>query len=530
MVDTVTTLREYIASGYQLLQLTSTEEARAITDIRNTAKLLQFDVVTWDCHQGYSSAPGVREFKNPQIALTTLYGACEMVAEQENQQFPNNAIYVFKDLDDFFEDPQVRRCMRTLAGENMLNSQTSQRPIIILSPVEQVHKKLKSLITVIQHPLPDEPHLNQVVDMIVQASGNKYTGLTEELREKIVNNMLGLTVQESEDCLARCITRHAGFSEAMLSTIKDEKASIVRRSEVLTYIPDDSAAKISEIGGYDNYLGWLARRQLAYTKQAREEKIDFPKGVVLIGIPGTGKSLVAKATCQQLQLPGYILDVGALFGSLVGQSEQRTRDALKQIDAQKGCVVVIDEADKALGGSHNAQGDSGVSRRILGSILSWLADNQSKTFCIMTLNRTDGLPPELLRAGRFDEVFYTDLPDATARKQIIDIHLRKRGVEPANLEISEEEWVSIIAGLDKFVGAELEAVVKEARYLAMAKFGHGRPGYEQFLSASQAVKPLALKEATQINEMLTECRKNATPVHLTTISTTNRTRHRKLHT
>ncbi len=511
-------LDEHFRAGYQALYVHTPEEARVEVEITKVAKHLGMGVVTWDCFEGFSleSLSGNPKYKNAINALEAL---------ADENLFTGHQVIIFRDLDDFMVDVNVRRRLRTLTEGNRLVNKKWKRPIVIVSPKLQIHDKLKANITVVDFNLPGEEKLERVVEFVRQSIESKDPSKAkcdDALRDSLVTNLLGLTANEAENCLARCLVRHSGFTEDMISTIKDEKAAIVKKSEVLTYIPEDSIASENEIGGFDLYLKWLNRRKQSYLPEARALNIDYPKGVVLLGVPGTGKSMVGKATCNLLGLPGYILDIGSLFGSMVGESEQRTRDVLKQVDAQKGCVLLIDEADKALGNAHDSQGDSGVTRRVFGTILTWLAENQSKTFCIMTLNRTKGLPPELLRAGRFDAIWYTDLPHEAERQQIMEIHLRKRGVDIAALKLNDADWKEIIDKTNGFVGSEIEEVVREARYISFERRLAGDPTFDEIVEAAGGIVPLSQRDREGVEEIRTYCKDRAKPV--TTPATTRRGR------
>ncbi len=502
-------LDEHLRAGYQAMYIPTSEESRVEAEIAKIAANLGMGVVTWDCFEAFSYEPlkqQANKFRNPVAALELL---------NEENAFQGNQVFVFRDLDDYMPDAQVRRRIRSLAEGNRLVNKRHKRPLIILSPKLSIHDKLKSSIAVIEFSLPSEEKLRRQIEFVrksIESKDPSRAQVSDELRELLATNLLGLTSNEAENCLSRCLVRHSGFKPEMLSTIKEEKAAIVRKGEVLTYIPEDSIQSRDEIGGYDLYMQWLDRRKLAYTPHAREENIDYPKGCVLLGLPGTGKSIVAKATCLIMGLPGYILDIGSLFGSLVGESEQRTRDVLKQIDAQKGCVLVIDEADKALGNAVSSQGDSGVTRRVFGTILTWLAENKSKTFCIMTLNRTEGLPPELLRAGRFDALFYTDLPTDAERRQIMEIHLRMRSVDPASLDFDDADWAELVKKTQGYVGSELEEVIREARYLALEQNGNGRPSFDQMVEAAASIVPLTQRDPEGMNKIREFCKDKAKPV------------------
>lgn len=535
-------LRDHIRAGYQIMYVQTTEEFRVEQEIGLVARALRkpedpngYNLCFWDCYEGFTirgkKVQNAQQYRAPGAAL-------DAVAQIDNDEqvfslFGTTCIVVFRDLDDYMPDFSVVRRLRTIAEGARVVNNNIRRPIVIVSPTLKIPQKLKANIAVLEFELPGEADMERTYDYVNNSrfttSGATPPPLTEEateLRSQIVANLRGMTSSEAENCLARCLVIHKDFTPAVLPTIKREKASLIKKSDVLTYIPEDSLASRDEIGGFDNYMAWLDRRKLAYTKTAREEKIDYPKGVVLCGVPGTGKSLVAKATCKHLGMPGYILDIGALFGSLVGESESRTRDALRQINAEQGCVVVIDEADKALGNAHDAQGDSGVTKRVFGTILTWLAENQDRTFCIMTLNRAAGLPPELLRAGRFDAIFYTALPTVEERRHILNIHFGKRGVDTASLGLTENDWATICDKTKQFVGAELEEVVRESRYISLAESGHGRPSFEQILQAVNSIKPLMEQNADAMQEIMDFCKNMAQPVSNPpkTVATGRRTR------
>lgn len=506
-------LEEHFRAGYQAMLVTTSEEARAEAEIARVAASLKMHMVTWDCFEGFSSDKLSNDLKGSDYRVPAK--ALEAIEHLKGNN-DGDYVFVFRDLDDYWHiDAQVRRRIRSLVEGNRLVNKSFKRPIIILTPKLAIHDKLKSSLAVIDFALPDENKLRTKVDhlrhAIVSKDQTKST-VSDELREQIATNLLGLTINEAENCLSRCLVRHGGFHEDMLQTIKDEKAAIIKKSDVLTYIPEGSVATRDEIGGFEMYMEWLDRRKLAYSLDAQSENLDFPKGVILVGVPGTGKSVVAKATCMVLGLPGYILDIGSLFDSLVGASEQRTRDVLKQLDAQKGCVLVLDEADKALGNAHASQGDSGVTRRVFGTILTWLAEHKSRTFVIMTLNRTEGLPPELLRAGRFDAMFYTDVPHAAERRQIMEIHFRKRGVDPAALQLSDEDWSTIITKTENYVGSELEEIVRESRYMAWETHRSGVPTLSQIMEAVASVIPMATRDAEGLQKIRDFCTTQGKPV------------------
>jgi SpoVK/Ycf46/Vps4 family AAA+-type ATPase len=504
---------EHIRAGYQCLYIPTSEESRLTAEITRVAKQLQYGVIYWDIIQGFTGNDALE--KDPKFKRNPLAPLEWLLDDKKQSEFNGSHVFIFRDLDDFTQDPSVRRALRTLVGENKLSNKRFKRPMVIVSPKLNIHEKLKSTISVLDFSLPDETKLTRTFEFVrssIESKSPDKAKCSDELRDEIVACLLGLSTTEAENALSRCLVQHGGFSRDILVTIKDEKAAIIKKSEVLTYIPEDGMASREDIGGFDLLLTWLDRRRLAYERQARNMQIDYPKGIVLLGVPGTGKSYVAKAIAKLMGLPGYIMDVGAVFGHLVGESEQRMRDALGQIEAQKGCVLLVDEADKAFGGAADAQGDSGVTRRVFGKFLTWLSEKQDRTFVIMTMNRTRGIPPEFLRAGRFDAVFYTDLPTESERKQILDIHFRKRGVDPKGLGLAPNDWTEIIRKTQGFVGSEMEEVVREARYRAYENRRDGKPTFDELYEAASTITPMSTRDKENVDEIRDYCKERAKPV------------------
>lgn len=508
--DFATDFEQHIRAGYQCMYISTSEESRVELEITRVAKKAGFAVVTWDCAEGFSieTLKNQEKWRMPPTALRALL--------DDNFVSNQQTIFVFRDLDDFMQDPSARRLLRTLVEANKLVNKRHKWPLVITSPKLAIHDKIKSCVTVLEFKLPNDDKLEKTFEFVksaIESSKNPDRAkCSPELKDDIIACLRGLTSTEAENALSRCIVRHQGFKPEMLGTLKNEKAAIIKKSQVLTYIPEEGTASRSEIGGFDNLLAWLDRRKLAYTKPARAQQLDYPKGIVLIGIPGSGKSMVAKAIARLLGLPGYVMDVGAVFGHLVGESEQRMRDAIATIEAQQGAVLLLDEADKAFGGAADAQGDSGVTRRVFGTFLTWLAEKQDRTFVILTMNRTNGLPPEFLRAGRFDAVFYTAYPNAKERREIFNIHFRKRGVDPDGLGFGREEWSELVNKTNEYVGAEIEEIIREARYMAFAKRQSGTPEFEELLEATSGVTPLSMRDPGGMEAIMNFCKNGAKPV------------------
>ena len=503
---------EYVRAGYQALFIPTVEEARVENELREMAKASSPSrgYISWDCVDGFSGPESVRSQKKFVSCIMAL-GA---IVDTENETpFAGDAFFHFKDLTDFQADPGVRRVIRSLCENNKLVNRQWKRTLIITSPSDKLHEHLKPCLTVVDFKLPNEAMLRRVLEFVKRSiERSERVVCPDALADEIVAALRGLTSIEAENTLARCLVRHKKFKPELLETIREEKAQIIRKSEILTYIPEEQMAPRAEIGGFDLLMTYIDRRRLAYSKAARAVDLDYPKGIVLVGIPGTGKSYVAMAVGRLLGLPAYIMDIGSVFGSLVGESESRMRGVMRQVEAQQGCVLLIDEADKALGGAADSQGDSGVTRRVFGQLLTWLATKRDRTFVIVTLNRTEGIPPEFFRAGRFDAVFYTDLPHEAEREQIIRIHLRKRGVDPNSLDMAPKDWAQLIDATKNFVGSELEELVRESRYRAFENRESGTPTFEELIVAKNNIIPVAKLDEKGVKAILNFCRERCLPV------------------
>lgn len=510
-------LAEHLRAGYQMLYIPTSEEARVERAIAAVCLTQHMNMITWDVFEGFNAVemegftPPNEEMRKPKYK-----DVIQALITVDSYELANpNTVFIFRDLDDMFANPVVRRAIRSLCEANRLVNDARKRPIIVTSPSLTIHPKLRACVAVVDFKLPGEETLEETftfVQRAIQVNDAEKARCSDELKERLIGTMRGLTSNEAENALSRASVRHRGFCEEMLHTLKEEKASIIAKSEVLTYLDESAIVDRKDIGGFENLIEFVERRKMAYTRAARVERIDFPKGFTLVGVPGTGKSVVAAAVGKILGMPVYTLDVGAVFGSLVGESESRMRDALRTVTAQQGCVLLLDEADKAFGGAADSTGDSGVTRRVFGQMLTWLAGKNDRTFVIMTMNRTAGIPPEFLRAGRFDAVFYTDMPTTRERREILEIHFRKRGVDVAALGFDEKQWEQLITDTKGFVGSELEEIVRESRYTSFAKRGSGIPNFDEVQSVQATMVPLSKLDAVGIKEIRDWCHDRARPV------------------
>jgi len=261
--------------------------------------------------------------------------------------------------------------------------------------------------------------------------------------------------------LATTILKNKKLDERCLSDIIDEKKNIIGQNKVLEF--HDTTETISNIGGLDNLKNWLKLRSKAFSNEAKEYGLPLPKGLLMLGVQGTGKSLTAKAVASYWRLPLLKFDLGRVFGSLVGESESRIREALKIAETISPCILWVDEIDKAFAGLQGAQGDSGTSARVFGTLITWMQDKNKPVFIVATANDISKLPPELLRKGRFDEIFFVDIPNRREREEIFKIHIKK-----TMRDIKQYDLALLVENSNKFTGAEIEQAVKDGMYIAFA--------------------------------------------------------------
>ena len=446
----------YIKSGVQAVHLVVGGQVHAAEQMLfNISQQLGYGYKAWNPAKGF----GDNKLINPVAAMETA-ATTDSVAQ-------GDAIIVMHDLHyDMGAIPALVTTFKRLVAMQAFNNSQQRRPLFIITTNTGMNPDVLPYMKVIEMVHPSKAQLDGVFESILPSIPPEKRECSAALRYSIVNAMSGLTCPDAADVLTEALVRHKGFNEAVIDTIEEEKGLLLKKSEVLTYTPKSEIMGMDDLGGFVDLKDWLDQRKVAYSPEAEALNLDMPKGIVLIGVPGTGKSRCAQIIARKLQQPLIRFDIGAVFNSLVGESERRTRETIQIADAMGGCVLLIDEADKVLGGASESTGDSGVTRRIFGQLLTWLAEKKSKTFVVLTMNRVSGMPPELLRRGRFDEIFFVDTPDENDRRQIFEIHMRKRGIDPQNF--SSTDWSKILESSEGFVGAEIEQSIVAARFSAYA--------------------------------------------------------------
>lgn len=476
-----------IRAKYPIVYAVTWEERRLEEAVKTVATNLKRKLHVWTVTQGMR--PSVERPGAPRSTGGALPGELEALALIH--EAPEYSVFILKDFHPYLKDYRVIRLLRDLAVRARSRAQT----IILTSPTLTLPSELEKEISVIEFPLPDEDEISKTLDQVVAAVGDNKSvdaTLTPEQRERLVKSAQGLTMDEIESVFARSLVEKKRFD---VDAVLEEKKQIIRKSGLLEYYAPE--AGIKDVGGLELLKEWLEKRTRTFTDKAREFGIPAPKGVLLLGVQGTGKSLCAKAIAATWNLPLLKLDVGRIFGSLVGQSEENIRRAIRVAESVAPCVLWADELEKGFAGvGSSGVSDSGTTARVFATFLTWMSEKTSPVFLVATANDVTALPPEMLRKGRFDELFFVDLPDKKEREQIFAIHLgkRKRDVKKFNLK-------TLATATEGFSGAEIEQVVVGALYIA---FDADRDLLQKdLLAEAKAVVPLSVMMREEIDELRT---------------------------
>lgn len=484
-----------IQAQYPLIYLVTSEEERSEEAIAAIAQLKpqsQKKVFVWTVTHGiveYGQSKNTTQHNtvSPEAAI-------EWVIRQRDTS-NNSGIYIFKDLHPFIDSPPVTRWLR----DAIASFKGTNKTIILMSPVQNVPIELEKEVVVLDFPLPDMKELNQVLS---QHLGKR--NISTETREKLLKAALGLTKDEAEKVYRKAQVTAGRLTEKEVDIVLSEKKQLIKRNGILEYIEEDET--INAVGGLEELKHWLRQRSDAFTERAREYGLPQPKGMLILGIPGCGKSLIAKTTSRLWGLPLLRLDMGRVYdGSMVGRSEANLRNALKTAESISPAILFIDELDKAFAGSTgSADSDGGTSSRIFGSFLTWMQEKTSPVFVMATANRVERLPGEFLRKGRFDEIFFVDLPNKQERQDIFKIHLAKRRREIERFDLDQLSNVS-----EGFSGAEIEQAIIAAMYEA---FAQDREFTQlDIIAAIKATLPLSKTMTEQVTALRDWARQRARP-------------------
>ncbi len=452
-------VREFAASldtlvraRYPFVYLVSWEERRVGTILGELAGRHAKQLVTWSTTRGLRRVSGPR----PGAPLEPITKPVEALAAIGALTEPS--LVVLHDFHPYLDEPAVVRALRELAQ----TIKTTRTTVLFLSPVLKIPVELEKDVTVLDVPLPDFTDLLELLRGIaaVMRQQGRTIDLEREDVERLVRAAQGLTLGEAENAFARAIAMDDRLDADDVKLVLEEKRQVVRKSGILEYIP--TAEQMGGVGGLDLLKRWLDHRQRAFTDEARQFGLPEPKGLLLLGVQGCGKSLTAKAIASQWGLPLLRLDMGRIFGSLMGSSEDNIRRAIRMAEGVAPVVLWVDEIEKSLSGVRSSgETDGGTGARVFASLLTWMQEKTAPVFVVATANNIDDLPPELMRKGRFDEIFFVDLPSPPERAEIFAIHLRRRQRDPAAFDLARLAWRA-----DGFSGAEIEQAIIAGLYQA----------------------------------------------------------------
>ena len=450
-----TEIETLIRARYPILYIITNEEMRVQNLLVEIAAKRQKKVFEWTFSNGIVPAgTSIQSQKNRNASTKDPLAALDQVIEQVEP-----AIYLFKDFHPFLTKNNfaIIRKLKDIA-QHLKNS---FKTIVLISPVMEIPAELDKEITVINFPQPTKEDLGAMLDKIVaEVSDRKQIqiDLDEQGRDRLLQAALGLTLGEAENVFAKIIVQEQRLSGDYVNEVFAEKQQIIRKSGLLEYYKTED--DFASVGGLTVLKDWLNKRSVAFTDEARAFGLPAPKGILLLGVQGCGKSLCAKAVSRLWQLPLLRFDMGRMFGSLVGSSEENVRRAIAVAESVAPAVLWVDEIDKAFVGSQSSGAtDGGTTARVFGTFLTWLSEKDAPVFVVTTANDVSQLPPELLRKGRLDEIFYVDLPNEEEREEIFRIHLAKRGRDPKNFDLK-----AMVEASKDFSGAEIEEAIISALY------------------------------------------------------------------
>jgi SpoVK/Ycf46/Vps4 family AAA+-type ATPase len=479
-----------IRARYPILYILSSEEARVQSLLLQVAQKRQKKVFEWSYITGIVPAgTSIQSQKHRNAPSKDPLVALDQVIDQVEP-----AIFVFKDFHPFLTKNNfaVVRKLKEIA----LHLKNSFKTIVLIAPTLEMPTELEKEVTVLNHPLPTREELAVLLDKIIE-DVRQFKQVRIELdepgRERLLQAALGLTLGEAENVFAKIIVKDERLSGDDVNEVFAEKQQIIRKNGLLEYYATDES--FAHVGGMAVLKDWLQRRAQALTAETRQFGLPPPKGILLLGVQGCGKSLCAKAVSSLWQLPLLRFDMGRMFGSLVGSSEENVRKAISVAESVAPAILWVDEIDKAFAGSQGSGAtDGGTTARVFGTFLTWLSEKTAPVFVVATANDISQLPPELLRKGRLDEIFYVDLPSEAERAEIFRIHIAKRGRDPERFELP-----MLVERSRDFSGAEIEEAVISGLYDA---FYTGTDlATEHVLEAIRQTVPLAKTMDEQINRL-----------------------------
>jgi len=458
MIDELNQIDIMIRARYPIIYILSSEENRVIKKIQEVMenapeKYEDKSIYIWSIVSGFRNIEDLDNKGPDQDPLKALSFI------EEN---PGLGIYILNDFNFYMENDRIIRKLKELAG---LLKKVKKNLIIINSQLI-IPPELEKEITVVEFPLPNQQEIEAIFDNIANKD-YQYHGKTldlipsEEKKDQIIKALMGLTETEITNVLYKSIVGEHKFS---IDVFIKEKEQIIRKTGILEYFHSEDG--LGDIGGLNYLKDWIKKRKLAFTEKAKQFKVPFPKGLLLLGVQGCGKSLCCRVIANLWNFPLLRLDVGAIFEGIVGSSESNIRKTIKLAESIAPCILWVDEIEKGFSGIKSSNfSDAGTTARVFSTFLTWMQEKTAPVFVVATSNDISALPPEFLRKGRFDEIFFIDLPSKRERKEIFEIHINKRERNPENFDLDK-----LVEKSEGFSGAEIEAAIISALYDAFDEY------------------------------------------------------------
>jgi ATP-dependent 26S proteasome regulatory subunit len=425
---------------------------------------------------------------------SAIYNTTDPVQALANMESMTvEAVFILKDFHRHMDNPVIVRRLRDVGQKFSAN----RRTLVLTAPSIEMPPEIAGLVEFLDLPLPDAARLHEIIrETYTRMAGTHTLKLQLDAQgvDAMAANLRGLTEEEAERAISQTVVGRLALSADCITDVLDAKKALLKRSEMLEFV--DTTDTMASVGGLENLKKWLAQRKSSWDDQAREFGLESAKGIIIMGVQGCGKSLCARSVAGEWKLPLVKFDTAAIYDKYIGETEKRIQKVFKVAEGLAPCVLWIDELEKVFAGSgpDSASADAGVSSRLLASFLSWMQDRKAPVFVAATCNNVNALPPELIRKGRLDELFFVDLPNQAERKQIFAIQLMRRKRKPADYDLDR-----IAAAAKGFSGAEIESAVQGALYAAFSQ--KHELSDDDMLTALATTVPLSVTRAEEIGEL-----------------------------
>ena len=487
---------QLIQNNYSCISIVTLEENYALDIIRKSARGFERDLWIWSVSEGvrngldmFENSPAISDTDKPEAGLA-YFARCKP-----------NTICVALDIAEYLKNAKILRSIRELIDKLEKNEST----LVLIDSSEKLPEVVKTFSRNFEISFPDEEELKQIIRSTLLRIHRKKpieVGISQKGLDVIVRNLRGLTRRQAERIISDTVVDDQRFDDNDINIVISSKRRMVQRGGLLEFI--QTPLDLSEIGGMNNLKNWLGQRKNSFTSEADKFGLSAPKGVLMLGVQGAGKSLCAKAIATAWRQPLLRLDPGNLYASYIGESEKNLRQALKQTEMMSPVILWIDEIEKAFASAASRSADGGLSQRMFGTLLTWLQEHEAPVFVVATANDIEALPPELLRKGRFDEIFFVGLPKHDVRKQIFEIHLKKRSRDHTKFDLEKLANAS-----EGFSGSEIEQAIISSLHKA---FAQGKDvTTEMIVEAIETSPPLSVTMREKVQQLLHWARDRCVP-------------------